>query len=652
MLYVVTLQLLLAVSSYTATPSFTISYANNTFLRNEAPHRYVSGSVHYFRVPAEMWRDRMKKMRLAGLNTLQTYVEWSSHEPSQGNFVFSGGLDIGKYLSTAQEVGLDVILRPGPFIDAERDFGGLPPWLLKNGVGIGLRTKDKHFMARVTAWYNRLFKEVERYLFKNGGPITMIQVENEYGSYGLQTGHCDKQYLALMRDLILANVGDNVLLFSTDGAGSDMVMCGQIPNVYATVDFGCGADVKEAFSNQRLFEPRGPLVNSEYYPGWLDHWQSKHSKVDTKCVTNTLDTMLSLGANVNIYMFHGGTSFGFGAGSNNPPFAATPTSYDYDAPITEAGDLTDKFWAIRNTVGKYLPLPEIPQDLQNVTKKGNYGKVALKFVSTMFDSKGMISDIRNASKLPQTFEMLGQSYGFMMYETHIPTLQTDPVLLNIPGIRDRGTVFINERPVGVLSRSEQIFSLPLQVMPGDKLSIVVENQGRICFGSDLADQKGILGNVTLGGKVVQSWEMTGISFNDGTRLENYCRKVLVSSDHNIEMKELLRSNLKKSGGKMSFWMGEFILDNSVSLPLDTFLSLPGWHKGVAFVNGFNLGRYWPIVGPQKTLFLPKTVLKPHPGNNRIILLEQDHPPCGGRSADIEKCFVEFVDTPEIDGETP
>lgn len=237
----------------------------------------------------------------------------------------------------------------------------------------------------------------------------MVQVENEYGSYGLQTGHCDKEYLAMLRDLVLKNVGSDLLLFSTDGAGSDMVMCGKVPDVYATVDFGCGANVEQAFSTQRLFEPSGPLVNSEYYPGWLDHWQSQHAKVGTDCVVTTLDTMLSMGASVNIYMFHGGTSFGFSAGSNDPPFAATPTSYDYDAPITEAGDLTHKFWAIRRTVGKYLPLPDIPQDIVNVTVKGAYGKIEMKFVSSLFDSLGMMTGVRNTSELPRTFEMLGQA---------------------------------------------------------------------------------------------------------------------------------------------------------------------------------------------------------------------------------------------------
>merc|ERR1719317_733475 len=285
MLVLYLVNIFLFIVSTTSVPSFTIS--NNTFLRNGSPHRYVSGSMHYFRVPQDMWEDRMKKMRLAGLNTLQTYVEWSSHEPAPGQYVFGGGLNISHYIATAQKLGLDVILRPGPFIDAERDFGGLPSWLLKDGDNIKLRTKDKNFMDRVTVWYGRLFKELNEYLFKNGGPIIMVQVENEYGSYGLQTGHCDKEYLAMLRDLVLNNVGPDVLLFSTDGAGSDMVMCGKVPNVYATVDFGCGANVEQAFSTQRLFEPSGPLVNSEYYPGWLDHWQSPHAKVGTDCVVTT-----------------------------------------------------------------------------------------------------------------------------------------------------------------------------------------------------------------------------------------------------------------------------------------------------------------------------------------------------------------------------
>ena len=321
--------------------------------------------------------------------------------------------------------------------------------------------------------------------------------------------------------------------------------------------------------------------------------------------------MLSQGANVNIYLFFGGTSFGFKAGSNSPPFQATPTSYDYDAPITEvnviscnevqsiinslkAGDLTDKFWEIRQTIGRYLPLDPIPDTLQNVTEKGKYGKVKLKFVSSIFDGLSSLSKSNNISRYPLNFESLDQSYGFMLYETEVADLQTDPVLLSIEGLRDRGTVFVDHKPAGVLSRSGQMFSLPVQVRPGQKLAILVENQGRICFGAELADRKGILGNVTLGGKVITGWRMTTLPLDDGHQLFRYARKMLDSSNKDKLFKKHLRYtpfSLRKKNWvvclsfrgriteeKMAFWHGEFKLGDSVEAR-DSFLALPGWQKG-------------------------------------------------------------------------
>jgi len=591
----------------------------------------------------------MTKMKIAGLNTIQTYVEWSSHEKRPGNY--TGLNDIVSFIKTAQDAGLDVILRPGPFIDAERDFGGLPSWLLKN-PDVKLRTSDKYFMERVTSWYTKLFSFLTPLLFKNGGPITMVQVENEYGSFALQTGHKDVLYLEELRDLIKHLVGNDVLLYSTDGAGFDYVNNSVITGVFPTVDYGCGGNVDEAFKVQRTFEPGAPLVNSEYYSGWLDHWQHPHSTSSTSCVVSTLDKMLAAGANVNIYMFHGGTSFGFSAGSNSGPFLATPTSYDYDAPISEAGDLTEKFWSIRSTVGKYLPLPPVPDDLQNVTEKGNYGSVKMQYVSNIFTSITKLSTTRNTSTYPINFERLNQSSGFMIYETKISDhRQTDPVLLSVPGLRDRGYIFLDYHPKGILSRIEDIYSLPLQVLPNQTLSIVVENQGRICFGADLADRKGILGNVTLGNKVLTDWKMIGLPLDNGNQVLKYVENALKYKTKKRISKYSSRDELEGqlSGGKMTFWHGEFTLGNSLETR-DTFLSIPDWHKGVAWINGFNLGRYWPAVGPQMTLYVPKFLLKQNPDVNNIILFEQDQPPCDSSSK--TTCIVSFIEIPDINGKTP
>ncbi|KAG0725489.1 Beta-galactosidase [Chionoecetes opilio] len=330
--------------------SFSIDYDNNQFLKDGEPFRYVSGSIHYFRTLPSEWRDRLKKMRMAGFNALETYVEWSSHEPEQGTYDFSGINDLPSFLTIAQEEDLVVILRLGPFADAERDMGGLPYWLLNKNPDMRLRSSDPSYLKYVDAWFgDALLPKVKPLLYENGGPIIMMQVANEYGSYP----DCDFAYTSHLRDLVRAGVGEGTVLFTTDGNGVGFLKCGKIPEVYATVDFGSGTDVAKSFDTMRLFEPRGPLVNSEYYPGWLDHWGAPHSTVKAEAVAKTLDEMLALNASVNMYMFHGGTSFGFTAGSNmNGAFQACPTSYDYDAPLSEAGDPTDKYWIVRNVTAK------------------------------------------------------------------------------------------------------------------------------------------------------------------------------------------------------------------------------------------------------------------------------------------------------------
>ncbi|XP_023341954.1 beta-galactosidase isoform X3 [Eurytemora carolleeae] len=622
--------------------TFSISFRKNTFIKDGEPYRYISGSMHYFRVPRQYWRERLEKMRVAGLTCVQTYVEWSSHQPNPEETIFKDNLDIEEFLQAAADTGLDVILRPGPYIDAERDLGGLPSWILKN-KNINLRTNDPGFMKPVEAWYKILFKKINKYLYKNGGPIIMIQVENEYGSYGAQTGFCEKEYLENLRDLTRGLVGDDVVLFTTDGNSLDLVKCGKIDQVYATVDFGPGANVTQAFHVQRTIEPRGPLVNSEFYPGWLDHWGHQHSKVGSDEVDKTLDEMLRVEANVNIYMFHGGTSFGLSAGSNSDPFLVTPTSYDYDAPISESGDVGEKFWRIRTRIQSYQSVPPVPPTFRNESQKGDYGTIPMRYIWPVFN----LFRKYGVHESPVSFEDLRQNNGFLLYETQVSGLFSDPAGLNIPGIRDRAYVYINSRFVGVLSRGENILSLPLQPRDGDLIRVLVENQGRICFGPDLRDRKGIIGNVTLGGKILKNWKISGLTFTEKTvqALEKLISENLRNGGTRRQVQD---QDLNTSQGRMSVWAAMFQLQsNSISQePLDTFVELPGWHKGIIIVNGFVLGRYWPAVGPQMTLYLPGTLLKPYPEWNRISILEQDRLTC------LPYCNIRFRTSSNIDGPTP
>ncbi|MFT7816128.1 beta-galactosidase isoform X1 [Arapaima gigas] len=324
--------------------TFEIDYKNDCFHKDGQPFRYISGSIHYSRIPRIYWKDRLLKMYMAGLNAIQTYVPWNYHEPVPNQYVFSGDRDLEYFLQLASDIGLLVVLRPGPYICAEWDMGGLPAWLL-NKTDIVLRSSDPDYIGAVDKWMGKLLPMIKPFLYQNGGPVITVQVENEYGSYFA----CDYNYLRHLTRLFRYHLGGEVVLFTTDGASVGYLKCGSLQGLYATVDFGPGGNVTAAFAAQRYAEPNGPLVNSEFYTGWLDHWGEHHSVVPASAVAKSLNEILEVGASVNLYMFIGGTNFGYWNGANTP-YAPQPTSYDYDAPLTEAGDLTDKYFAIRDVI--------------------------------------------------------------------------------------------------------------------------------------------------------------------------------------------------------------------------------------------------------------------------------------------------------------
>ncbi|XP_019617515.1 PREDICTED: beta-galactosidase-like [Branchiostoma belcheri] len=330
--------------------SFSIDYDNNTFLKDGEPFRYISGSIHYSRVPRSYWQDRLNKMYAAGLNAIQTYVPWNLHEPKPGKYDFTGNNDIEAFLKLANDTGLLVILRPGPYICAEWDMGGLPSWLMKDNSSIVLRSSDPAYLDPVDTYMAQLLPRIKPYLYNNGGPIITVQVENEYGSFYT----CDYDYLRHLRQVFIQHLGPDVVLFTTDGWWDGVLKCGTIDGLYTTVDFGPGTDPVGAFKGQRKHQPKGPLVNSEFYTGWLDHWGQPHAHTDKDKVATYLEKILQLNASVNMYMFEGGTNFGYMNGANGP-FKPQPTSYDYDAPLTEAGDPTDKLTTISNVIAKPVP---------------------------------------------------------------------------------------------------------------------------------------------------------------------------------------------------------------------------------------------------------------------------------------------------------
>ncbi|CAG0887731.1 unnamed protein product [Darwinula stevensoni] len=618
---------------------FVVDYENNRFLFLPFGMSMQSGSMHYMRIPRIHWRDRLLKLRAAGLNAIQTYIQWSLHEPWPGVYDFDGNLDISSYFKEAQDLGLAVIIRLGPYIDAEMDMGGLPFWLLREDPHMKLRTSDPSYMKWVQKWYGVLLPILRPLLYENGGPIIMMQIENEYGSYFA----CDSNYTLQLRDLTRGYVGDQTVLFTTDGPSVNYLRCGFIPKVFPTIDFGSGQDIGAAFFNGlRPFLPKGPLVNSEYYPGWIDYWGYPHSTGATKAVVHTMVRMLALPTvSVNFYVFHGGTNFGFLAGSNSDPFRGVTTSYDYDAPLTEAGDPTEKYFTIRDALNVLFPGPQFP--VPDPTKKYAYGNVEMNYVTSLSSLLSSLAQERPiSSSHPLTFEEIGQAYGFVYYETVVDIHPTDPAILNVSEVHDRGYVFVGDKPVGILSRESNSYSMPISIIKGQRLGILVENQGRIAFGRDINDFKGIIGNVTLrmAGDdklhILEPWSMHSLPLNNTEDLLSQLRRRF---QRNPLPKQIVH-------GSVAFYYGTFPLPSALKKePQDSFLQFDGWTRGIAWVNGFNLGRYWPVMGPQLTLYVPKSAFRPL---NEVILFELEGSPCEQDG----KCKVQFVDSPILNGSTP
>ncbi|XP_078184733.1 beta-galactosidase-1-like protein isoform X2 [Callithrix jacchus] len=558
------------------TRSFVVDRDHDRFLLDGAPFRYVSGSLHYFRVPRVLWADRLLKMRWSGLNAIQFYVPWNYHEPQPGVYNFNGSRDLIAFLNEAALANLLVILRPGPYICAEWEMGGLPSWLLRKPE-IHLRTSDPDFLAAVDSWFKVLLPKIYPWLYHNGGNIISIQVENEYGSYGA----CDSSYMRHLAGLFRALLGEKILLFTTDGP--EGLQCGSLQGLYTTVDFGPADNMTKIFTLLRKYEPHGPLVISEYYTGWLDYWGQNHSTWSVSAVTKGLENMLELGASVNMYMFHGGTNFGYWNGADKKGrFLPITTSYDYDAPISEAGDPTPKLFALRNVISKFQEVPLGP--LPPPSPKMMLGPLTLHLVGHLLAfldllcPHGPINSI-----LPMTFEAVKQVFQ------------------------------------GVLERNmrDKLF---LMGKLGSKLDILLENMGRLSFGSNSSDFKGLLEPPILGHTILTQWMMFPLKIDN-----------LVKWWFPLQL--LKRPHPQAPSGP-TFYSKTFPIVGSVG---DTFLYLPGWTKGQVWINGFNLGRYWTTRGPQQTLYVPRFLLFPKGALNRITLLELENVPLQPQ--------VQFLDKP-------
>ena len=615
------------ITSVGHTKSFTIDYKNDCFLKDNEPFRYISGGIHYFRVPRAYWNDRLRKAKALGLNAIQTYIAWNIHEPSPGKFDFEGENDLLHFIKLCQQNDLLVILRPGPYIDAEWEYGGFPWWLTKY-VKEFRTSHDDLYMEYVNVWLRVLLMKLKPLLYKYSGPIIAMQVENEYGNYYA----CDHQYMQELKEIYDKYLGkDSVILFTTDGYGFG---CGSLPSLYTTIDFGISTKAEEEFKKQRKFQPHGPLVNSEYYTGWQDFWGYPHSRRDSAKVAQHLDTMLALNASVNLYMFHGGTNFGFMNGNDNyynDGFLMAPTTYDYDAPLTEAGDPNSKYFAIRDVIKKYTSGPLLP--VPKASKKAKYGKIHMS--SSISLSQFVLHSYPHGSVFhsvakPLSMEEVNQAYGFILYRTTIPPEQRRTlVTLSIDNVHDRCVIFVDGKRQAIVKRG----AVHVTIHGGEQLDILVENQGRLCYGSRgmkyLPDPKGIIGHVRLNSKILKNWTM--FPLDESKFLRSFQWATLPQTMH-VDMA------VNKHKHSHMFFTTSFVLTSTS----DTFIKMNGWTKGQIFINSFNIGRYWQLEkGPQKTLYVPKTAL--HVGKNHLLVMELDKAPCNDGAPQI--CFVEFVDKP-------
>lgn len=571
----------------------------NKFIKDGKETKIISGAVHYFRNMRDTWSDIFKKMKAMGLNCVETYCAWNMHEKQVGEFDFSGNLDLRQFVLDAKEEGLMVIVRPGPYICAEWEFGGLP-WYLQTMDDMEIRCSNPTYMKHFEAYLKSIFDQIRDLQFTKGGPIIMLQCENEYGYYG-----DDKEYLKTLYE-IYRNNGIDVPLFTSDGTSEANLLDGTIEGCLATLNFG--SRVEENFKAHDKLFPNSPKMCMEMWNGWFDAWgDSFHHTTSAENYAQVVDDMLKRGS-LNMYMFIGGTNFGFTSGANHyEKFTPDVTSYDYDAMLTECGDITDKYLKTREVIKKYIdyPLPEIPKNRE----KKAYGKVYLTEKGGIFNNLNNLST-PIFSNVPKCMESYGQGYGYIAYQTTLNREYVDTAL-TFAEIGDRAQVYVNDKLNGIVYVNDDSLKATINAKKGDTLTILVENMGRANFGPKMMRKKGIAGRLLLGNNIIHfNWNVYPLPMNN-------LDKVKFGEEFNEPS---------------CFLRGSFEVDEAK----DTFLYLDNFKKGFVVINGFNLGRYWEI-GPQKSLYVPKSVLKE--GKNEIVIFESD-----GLKGE---AVVEFKDYPTL-----
>jgi beta-galactosidase len=570
--------------------SFTVK--DGQFLLNGKPFRIISGEMHYARIPRAYWRDRFRMAKAMGLNAVTTYVFWNAHEPRPGQYDFTGNLDVAEFIREAQQEGLYVILRPGPYACAEWEFGGFPAWLLKDHSTI-VRSRDPKFLEPAGKWIHRLGQELAPLQIGNGGPIILVQVENEYGSFG-----DDHSYMQAIHQMLLDAGFTKSQLYTADGA--DEVAAGSLPDLPVGINFGGGdaGTAAEEFAKLKKLRPGGPFFNSEFWDGWFDHWGSKHGVTNASNEAANLDWILSQGYSVSLYMFHGGTSFGWmnGANSEGKNYEPDVTSYDYNAPLDESGRPTPKYFLFQDVISKNTGIAKsAPVSVAPVMK-------IPEFKLDQAVSLWTVLPAPVHSEQVLSMEDLDQAYGYILYRRHLDGPAEGSLVLD--ELHDFAQIYLDGKSVGSLDRRLGQNQIALKIPTGGaRLDILVENSGRINFSLALrGERKGITKQVTFAGKPLSGWDIFALPMQG--------------------LDKLLAASKTSTCEGPCFYLGAF----SAEKQADTFLETSSFTKGAVWLGGLNkdsgqpLGRIWNI-GPQQTLYVPAPFLRKHPGPQSVTVFE-------------------------------
>ncbi|PFX33940.1 Beta-galactosidase-1-like protein 2 [Stylophora pistillata] len=582
------------------------------FMLEGKPFRILSGSIHYFRVVPEYWRDRLLKLKAMGLNTVETYVPWNRHEEVKGQFNFKGILDVVNFINIAHSLGLYVIVRPGPYICAEWDLGGLPSWLLHDPK-MQLRSMYPPYLHAVRTYFKKLLPKLVPLQYSHGGPIIAFQVENEYGSFG--DTDLSPDYMAYLKTLMV-NEGISELLFTSDGVFQmEQKYFPELPGVLKTANFQ--SNETTCLNRLKKLQPDKPLMVAEFWPGWFDHWGEQHHKMEADKVVTRVSNILKMGASINLFMFHGGTNFGFMNGANAVKnqfkYQPTVTSYDYDAPLSEAGDITEKFHALRKVFKKYNP----PQDDKQVSlgdhqTRATYEDVEMQHFLQLGELIHLFEPVETENVMSMEGLPInnngGQGYGFILYQKELESVPEEIIIQNVS---DRAQVFLDFQlvyTIDAMKREGKVVYIDEKQLWKVSIKTNLEQLRRqkpLWYMSHhtIIYKYGILGDILVDGKKQTGWKTYPMDFKEG-----FFDKLITRS----EWRKIKEGELPTIP---SLYRGTFGVTDE---PKDTFLYMKSWTKGVCFVNGYNLGRYWNI-GPQETLYIPAPWLRK--GENELLIFE-------------------------------